>query len=65
MRTLYKTADVVKFLVNWDCQLTAESIKQRANGAEFIDSNLVKRELIEELYKHLDFEINKYTYLQG
>jgi hypothetical protein len=65
MKTLYKTSDVVKFLIKWDCDLTANSIKEKAAGAEFIESDFVKAELIEELYKHLDFELNKYTYLQG
>ncbi len=65
MKTLYKTSDVVKFLIKWDCDLTANSIKEKAAGAEFVESDFVKGELIEELYKHLDFELNKYTYLQG
>jgi len=63
MKHLYKTSDVVKFLVNWDCDLTANSIKEKASGAEFVDSQLVKMELIEEIYKHLEFELNKYTYI--
>lgn len=65
MKHLYKTSDVVKFLIKWDCGLTAESIKFMCNGAEFVDSQLVKRELIEEIYKHLEFELNRYTYIAG
>jgi hypothetical protein len=63
MKYLYKTSDVVKFLVNWDCGLTAESIKYNAKGAEFLDSEVVKGEMITEIYQHLELELNKYTYI--
>jgi len=63
MKYLYKTSDVVKFLVNWDCGLTADSIKGIAKGAEFLDSVVVKGELIEDIYRHLELELNKYTYI--
>jgi len=65
MKHLYKTSDIVKFLVNWECGLTAESIKGIAKGAEFLDSEVVKGEMITEIYQHLELELNKYTYIPG
>ena len=62
MRQLYKTSDVIRFLVNFNCDITAESIKKRTEGAEFVDSELVRRDLIDEIYRHLEFELNKYAY---
>lgn len=62
MKYLYKTSDVIKFLVNWNCDLTADSLRNRVGGAEFVDSELVKSELIPDIYTHLEFELNQYTY---
>lgn len=62
MKYLYKTSDVVKFLVNYNCELTAESVKDRAGAAEFLDSELVREELIPEIYVYLEFELNRYSY---
>lgn len=62
MRQLYKTSDVIRFLVNYDCLQTADSFKRITDGAEFVDSKLVQKHLIKELYAHLEFETNRYTY---
>jgi hypothetical protein len=62
MKTLFKTSDLIKWLYNIDCPITAEAIKKRAAGAEFIDSKLVHYDIIPELYEELKFELNAYTY---
>ena len=62
MRTLFKTTDVLRFLYNFDCDQTAESIKKKANGAEFLDSKLVKGYLIEEIYTILKETVNQHSY---
>lgn len=59
---LFKTSDVIKFLHNFDCSLTAEVINKKTNGAEFVDSQLVYKELIEEIFIALSQTINHYTY---
>ena len=64
MRTLFKTTDVLRFLYNFDCDQTAESLKKRANGAEFLDSKLVKGMLIKEIYAVLEETYNQYTYIK-
>jgi hypothetical protein len=63
MRTLFKTTDLIRFLYNIDCEATAEDIKSRANGAEFVDSKVVRELLIDELYEALNETVTKYTYL--
>ena len=62
MRTLFKTTDVLRFLYNFDCDQTAESIKKKANGAEFLDSRFVKGMLIKDIYAALVETHNQYTY---
>lgn len=62
MSYLYKTADVVKFLYNWDCNLTAEDIKSKSGDAEFLDTRYVKGFLVDELYLALTQTINQYPY---
>ena len=62
MKTLFKTADVIKWLYKMDCPMTAESIKKKADGAEFIDSKLISYDIVPHLYEELEFELNKYTY---
>jgi hypothetical protein len=64
MRTLFKTTDVLRFLYNFDCDLTAEDLKKRANGAEFLDSKFVKSKLNKEIYQVLVETYNQYTYKQ-
>ena len=62
MKTLFKTSDVIKFLYTYECIVTAEDIRKRANGAEFIDSKLIKRNLIKPIYKVLTETLNQHTY---
>jgi hypothetical protein len=63
MKTLFKTTDLIRFLYNIDCEATAEDIKNRAKGAEFVDSKLVHKLLIDELYEVLAETVNHYTYV--
>lgn len=62
MKTLFKTSDVLRFLYNFDCNLTAEDIKNRSKGAEFLDSKFVKSKLNKEIYGALVETYNQYTY---
>jgi len=62
MKKLFKTADVIKFLYSFDCSITAEDIKSKSNGAEFVDSNFVRGFLIDEIYVALNETVNQYTY---
>lgn len=62
MTKLFKTADVIKFLYSFDCSITAEDIKSKSNGAEFVDSNFVRGFLIDEIYVALNETVNQYTY---
>jgi len=61
-KKLFKTADVIRFLYNYDCVSTADSIKKIADSAEFIDSKTVEKNLIKDLYQHLKETLNQYTY---
>jgi len=63
MKALFKTTDVIKFLCNFDCNMTAEDLKIRAAGAEFVDSKVIRNMLIDEIYKVLTETVNQYTYL--
>jgi hypothetical protein len=63
MRTLFKTTDLIRFLYNINCDMTGEDLKNRANGAEFVDSKVVRELLIDELYEALNETVTKYTYL--
>jgi hypothetical protein len=65
MKQLYKTSDILNFLVKWDCNHTAKSIEHSSDGAEFLDSEFVKKMLIVEIYEHLELQLNKYTYISG
>lgn len=62
MKTLFKTSDVIRFLYTYDCTVTAEDIRKRANGAEFVDSKLIKGNLIKPIYKALTETVNQHTY---
>lgn len=62
MKTLFKTTDVLRFLYNFDCDQTAESIKEKAEGAEFLDSKFVQKFLIKDIYAALVETHNQYTY---
>lgn len=63
MKYLYRTSDVIKFLLRWDCDHTATYLKERYAGAEFLDSVVIKSHLIDEIYEELAFELNKYGYI--
>lgn len=62
MKTLFKSGDVIKFLYNFDCSITAEDIRAKSNGAEFLDSEFVRGFLIDEIYAALKQTLNQYTY---
>ena len=62
MRTLYKTKEVVQWLYAHDCDETAATIHDYAEGAEFLDSSVLRKHLIFDLYETLENEINKHTY---
>lgn len=62
MRTLFKTGDVIKFLHNFSCSMTANDISAKADGAEFIDAKYVRSFLIDEIYYALIETINQHTY---
>lgn len=53
MRTIYNTAEVVKWLYGMDCSSTAETLKDRAGKAEFVDSGILRSLLIDEIYDAL------------
>lgn len=62
MRTLFKTNEVVKFLCDLKCDDTATDIFNRAAGADFLESQLVERYLLPELYQELVKTTVRYTY---
>lgn len=62
MKTLFKTGDVIKFLYNFECSITAEDIRAKSNGAEFLDTQFVRGFLIDEIYFVLTDTINQYKY---
>jgi hypothetical protein len=62
MRTLFKTNEVVKFLCDLKCDATASDIFNRAAGADFLESQLVERYLLPELYQELVKTTVQYTY---
>lgn len=62
MRTLFKTIDVVKWLYEHDCDDTATTIHEECAGVEFLDSSMLRKYLINELYETIENSISKYTY---
>ena len=53
MRTIYKTSEIVKWLYEMNCNGTAETLKDRAQTAEFVDSSILRSLLIDEIYDAL------------
>ena len=62
MRTLYNTKEVVRWLFDRNCDGTASTIHDYADGAEFLDSSVLRKYLISELYEALESEVIKHTY---
>ena len=62
MRTLYKTSDVVRWLYLHNCEGTASTIRDQSEGAEFLDSSVLRKFLIDDLYEVIENEVEKHTY---
>lgn len=62
MRTLYKTKQVVHWLYEHECDDTAKTIHEECEGAEFLDSSVLRKYLVTDLYEALENEVNKHTY---
>lgn len=62
MKTLFKTGDVIQFLYQYDCEMTAESIRKKSNESQFVDTEWVHGFLIDEIFDAMKETINQYTY---
>ena len=62
-KAIFRTEEVVSFLELNQCPLTAESIKEMSIGSDFIDSKLVKKELIDDLWNILTTSVSEYSYV--
>lgn len=63
MKAIFRTEEVISFLELNQCPITAESIKEMSMGSDFIDSKIVKKELIDDLWNILTTSVSEYSYV--